>query len=211
MASPSSPSFRTFRAAAWLVALTGLASAGVSAQPGPTNVPASPPVAPSGPVAEEAPPIVVPTPAPIVVPPISPSEVEAVPVEKTEPAVKAVETPVRRPRYDVAVLQAIDKVTAETLRFEAAVGKPVRYKGLIFTVRACERSTPEEGVPDSVAYLTIDSQPRATPGRPAPAARQAFKGWMYASSPGVNPLEHAVYDAWLISCRTAAPSAPTRR
>jgi len=37
--------------------------------------------------------------------------------------------------------------------------------------------------------------------------KQAFKGWMYASSPGLNPLEHPVYDAWLIACRTAAPPA----
>jgi hypothetical protein len=52
---------------------------------------------------------------------------------------KTVETPVRRSRYDVAVLQALDKVTADSVRFEAAVGRPVRYKSLVFTVKACER------------------------------------------------------------------------
>ncbi|HQT54535.1 MAG TPA: DUF2155 domain-containing protein, partial [Phenylobacterium sp.] len=25
------------------------------------------------------------------------------------------------------------------------------------------------------------------------------------SSPGLNPLQHPVYDAWLITCRAAAP------
>ena len=34
-----------------------------------------------------------------------------------------------------------------------------------------------------------------------------------ARSPGLNPLQHPVYDAWLISCRTSAPAtapAPKR-
>jgi hypothetical protein len=113
--------------------------------------------------------------------------------------------PPRRARFDVAVIEALDKVTAESLRFEAEVGKPVRYKSLVFTVRACERSMTDEPVEDSIAYMTVDSQPRPSPGKPAPPARQAFKGWMYASSPGLHPLEHPVYDAWLISCRAKAP------
>ena len=115
-------------------------------------------------------------------------------------------TPAHRSRYDVAVLEALDKVTAENLKFEAPVGRPIRYKSLIFTVKACERSTSDEPIDDSIAYLTIDSQPRPEPGKPAMAPRQAFKGWMYASSPGLNPLQHPVYDAWLITCRATAPA-----
>ncbi|WP_411289177.1 DUF2155 domain-containing protein, partial [Phenylobacterium sp.] len=192
---------------AWLAGLIAIAGAGlVSAQPAPpvsppTPTPLPPPedapaVAPPVGAAppEEAPPINVPPPAPILVPPISEKEVVAAPEPKDKPP----ETPavvIRRARYDVAVLQAIDKVTAETLRFEAPVGRPVRYKGLIFTVKACERAAPDEAVKDSIVYMTIDSQPRAQPGKPSPPPRQAFKGWMYAASPGLNPLEHAVYDA----------------
>ena len=58
---------------------------------------------------------------------------------------------------------------------------------------------------DAVAYLTIDSQPKPVQGRPTPPARQVFRGWMYAASPGLNPVEHPVYDAWLITCRAASP------
>ena len=110
------------------------------------------------------------------------------------------------------MLQALDKVTAESVRFEAAVGRPVRFRSLVFTVKACERAAPDEAIDDSIAYLTVDSQPRPQPGKPALAPRQAFKGWMYASSPGLHPLEHPVYDAWLITCRAAAPpiAAPAR-
>ena len=116
--------------------------------------------------------------------------------------------PVKRPRYSVAIIQALDKVTTETMRFEAPVGQPIRYKTLVFTVRACETTTPDEDAPDQVAYLTVDTQPKALPGRVAPPGRQIYKGWMYANSPGLNPLQHPVYDAWLIACKTSVPAVP---
>lgn len=31
-----------------------------------------------------------------------------------------------------------------------------------------------------------------------------FGGWMFASSPALNPLEHPVYDVWVIDCKTEA-------
>ncbi len=204
--SSRSPQKAAQRSAIWLAAMAGLAAAGSAvAQPAPP-----PPVEPlPKAAAEEAPPINVPTPAPIAVPPISEKEVAAAPPPAAAEAKPS--APVRRARYDVAVLEAIDKVTAESLRFEAAVGRPIRYKSLIFTVKACERSAPDEPIDDSIAYVTVDSQPRPAPGKPPLSPRQTFKGWMFASSPGLHPLEHPVYDAWLITCRAAAPPiAPAR-
>ena len=206
------PSRLTFKIALQFAVTAALASA-AAAQPAPiapAPVEAAPKAGPTPKGAsEEAPPVDVPTPPPIAVPPISEKEVAAAPPAPTD--AKPTGVPVRRARYDVAVIEALDKVTAESLRFEAAVGRPVRYKSLVFTVKACERSAPEEAIDDSIAYLTVDSQPRAAPGRPALAPRQTFKGWMYASSPGLHPLEHPVYDAWLITCRAAAPPiAPPR-
>ena len=202
---PFRPPSKSPRRTAWLAALGGLAAAGLAAaQPAPPIQVVTPETAKPGPV-EEAPPLTVPTPAPVAVPPISEKEVAPAP-PPTEARPSGV--PVRRARYDVAVIEALDKVTAESLRFEAAVGHPVRYKSLVFTVKACERSAPDEAVDDSIAYLTVDSQPRAVAGKPALPPRQTFKGWMYASSPGLHPLEHPVYDAWLITCRAAAPVSP---
>lgn len=214
----SSAFVRTVKRSVWLsgaaaVAIAGLVSAQPVTPPAPAPVPqpAAPPVGPgplTSPEPEEAPPHEVPTPAPVVVPPISEKEIEPAPPPPAAP--EKPPAPIRRARYDVAVLEALDKITAETLVFEAPVGKPVRFKGLIFTVRACERSTAEEPVQDSIAYLTIDSQPRAEAGKPTPPARQVYKGWMYAASPGLNPLQHPVYDAWVISCRAAGPAVASR-
>ena len=80
--------------------------------------------------------------------------------------------PLKRARANAAILQAIDKVTAETIRFEAPVGQPIRYKSLVFTVRACETAAPDELAPESVAYIVVDSEPRPRPGRARRPSRQ---------------------------------------
>ena len=115
--------------------------------------------------------------------------------------------PMKRPRYAVAVLQALDKVSAETLRFEAPINQPIRYKSLIFIVHACETTAPDEATTDAVANVEIISQPKGPDGKPPPPGKPVFKGWMYANSPGLNLLQHPVYDAWLIACKTATPPA----
>ena len=131
---------------------------------------------------------------------------KAAPVEEAKEPEKPAE-PLKRARASAAILQAIDKVTAETIRFEAPVGQPIRYKSLVFTVRACETAAPDELAPEAVAYVVVDSEPRPQPGRARRPSRQIFRGWMYASSPSLNPLEHPVYDAWVIACSTSAPRA----
>lgn len=114
----------------------------------------------------------------------------------------AVDPGVRR-RYPVAIIQAIDKTTTETMRFEVEVGgRPVRFsRSLVFKVRACEVTSPGELTEDSVAYLEIGVQPRSQVA--SNVARQVFKGWMFASSPSVNAMQNPSYDAWVIGCRPA--------
>jgi hypothetical protein len=191
--------------AACMLVLAGAASAQPAQTPPPKPLP--PPAQPAGPAAEEAPPIDVAPPPPVVTPP-APIDIQPIPDDKpapkakTQPVAKTVE-PLKRVRAGSAIVQALDKVTAETLRFEVPVGQSVRYKSLVFAVRACESAAPDETIPESAAYLTITSQPKPQPGRPSPPTREVFKGWMFASSPGLNPLRHPVYDAWLIACKAA--------
>ena len=108
-------------------------------------------------------------------------------------------------RSPTAILRVLDKVTAETLRFEAPVGKRVRYKTLMFMVKACETRGLNDPQPRPSAYVVIDSQPPALPGLSAPAAKEIYRGWMFAVSPGLHPFEHPVYDAWLESCTSDSP------
>lgn len=137
------------------------------------------------------------------------ADADAEPADSSAPArpapAKPVE-PMRRPRYAVAVIQALDKVTAETVRFEAPVNRPVRYKTLIFTVHACETTAPDEDQSDAAAHIDILSQAK-TPTQETAPAREVFRGWMFASAPGLHLFQHPVYDVWLIACKTASPSA----
>tara|TARA_R110002051_G_scaffold6651_10_gene31859 strand:+ start:181 stop:852 length:672 start_codon:yes stop_codon:yes gene_type:complete len=156
--------------------------------------------APAAPVAVSPPPAAV-TPrveekAASVVEPEPVVEVSGVTSRTDEPLV-----PARRQRRPVAVIQAIDKVTAETMRFEVEVGgQPVRFNNtLIFKVRACELSAPDELTDDAIAYVEVSLQPRAT--LPGTEPRQLFRGWMFASSPAVNGLQHPVFDAWVVACK----------
>jgi len=150
-----------------------------------------------------------PTPPPTVLLPPASSETAA----ESDEAPARPAAPLKRPRRTAAILQALDKTTAETLRFEAPIGQPIRYKDLVFTVHACEDSAPELGQRGAAAHMEIQSSPRPVPGRDTPPTRQIFKGWMFANAPGLHPFEHPVYDAWLIGCKTMpvpATEAPAR-
>ena len=100
-----------------------------------------------------------------------------------------------------AILQGLDKVTARTSTVEAPVEQPVRFGSLNIAVRGCFKRPPEEP-PESAAFLIIeDVQPRAAPV-------PVFSGWMFASSPALSALEHAVYDIWVLDCQLNPPAAP---
>lgn len=149
--------------------------------------------------------------SPIAVTPVAPpivlaegEEKEGEETEAEEAPTKRAETPAapsRRQRRRVAIVEAIDKITAESMRFEVEVGgRPVRFeKTLIITARACEVSAPDEQVSDAIAYLEVSLQPRGVIQVSEP--RQIFRGWMFASSPAVNGLQHPIYDAWIVGCK----------
>ncbi len=111
----------------------------------------------------------------------------------------AADAPTPRQRRRVAIIEAIDKITAESMRFEVEVGgRPVRFnQSLIFTARACEVSAANELVEDAIAYVDVTLQPKAAGAAP----RQIFRGWMFSSTPAISGLQHPIYDAWVVGCK----------
>lgn len=103
-----------------------------------------------------------------------------------------------------AVLRGLDKVTGHAQDFTAPIGEPVMFGTLEVVARACERR-PEDQTPEVSVYLQIyDTAPSLRRGERQETGerREIFSGWMFASSPGLNGLEHAVYDVWAMDCRT---------
>ena len=99
-------------------------------------------------------------------------------------------------RGGVVELQALDKITARIATIEARVGEPLRYGALQITPHACTYRPPTLP-PENAAFLEIRTVDHT--GEVAGAA--VFSGWMFASSPGVNALEHPVYDVTVLACR----------
>jgi len=107
----------------------------------------------------------------------------------------------------VAVLQGLDKTTARISKFDAPVGKAVRFGTLVITVRACIKHPPEEE-PESAAFLQIDEVRQGE--RNSVVSQQVFSGWMFASSPALSALENPIYDVGVLDCKTAAPASGSR-
>ena len=101
----------------------------------------------------------------------------------------------------IAIMQGLDKITARVSRFEAPVGKAVKFGTLSVLVRDCQKSAPEDR-PENAAFIEIGET------KPGEGKVQLFSGWMFSSSPALSALDHAVYDVNLLECKAASAAAP---
>ena len=168
------------------------------------------------PTPQPQPPVIQPVPSepdtapPIESVPLPPVETPTLPEEPVTPPPPEVIVPAppssAAPVAVGVVLGGLDKVAARTAKFEVNLKQQVFYNTLIITAQMCKTRPPEEP-PESAAFLEI--QERKSDG----STQKIFSGWMFASSPALNALEHPVYDVWVISCKTvpaqtAAPAPP---
>lgn len=116
------------------------------------------------------------------------------------PQAAAPQQPAPAPATDHAVLElrALDKITGKATTILAPLNVPVKFATLTIVARSCY-STPPSETPETSAFLQIDDH------RPDKPERRVFSGWMYASSPGLNSMQHPLYDVWAIKCITNAP------
>jgi hypothetical protein len=98
------------------------------------------------------------------------------------------------------LLRGLEKITGRPTNIIAPIGKPVQFATLTITARFCY-STPPSETPETAAFVQIEDH------RPDQPVQRVFSGWMYGSSPGLNGVEHPLYDVWVISCNNAAAQA----
>jgi len=91
-----------------------------------------------------------------------------------------------------AMLRALDKISGEVVDFDLLPGQTKQLGRIQVSLNECRFPT---GNPagDAFAYLLI---------RNAGDADTAFEGWMIASSPALNGLDHSRYDVWVLRCIT---------
>ena len=99
---------------------------------------------------------------------------------------------------EVGVFQGLDKITARIKTFEIKVGVSRTFGILDINLQKCVYSKPLDE-PESIAYikvLDLSDKYSVTENK-----LSIFEGWIFASSPALNAMEHPVYDVSLISCK----------
>ena len=113
-------------------------------------------------------------------------------------AVPVAAQPVANP---VATFAGLDKITGRITRFDVYIDETVLFGALEITPRACYNRPPTEAQRVS-AFLEVDQ--RSLTG----VSKRIFTGWMFADSPALNAVDHAIYDVWLIACKTSTDVPP---
>jgi hypothetical protein len=92
-----------------------------------------------------------------------------------------------------AVFAALDKVTAAVQKITAKLNDTEAFRTLRITPRVCYTRAPTEP-PRTSTFVEIDEI--MFDGK----EKRIFTGWMFAESPGLNPMLHPVFDVWLTGC-----------
>jgi hypothetical protein len=100
----------------------------------------------------------------------------------------------------IAEFAGLDKITGRIITFDVYMDETVQFGALQVTPRACY-SRPATEQPQTDAFVEVDE---ITLNR---KVRRIFSGWMFADSPGLHAVDHAVYDVWLANCKTSSTVA----
>lgn len=113
-------------------------------------------------------------------------------------AVPAQAEPVANP---VVSLAGLDKVTGRIITFDVYIDETVQFGALQITPRACYSRPPNETQRTSV-FVEVDQVSLKQ------TVTRIFTGWMFAESPALNAVDHAVYDIWLVDCKQTSDVPP---
>ncbi len=101
----------------------------------------------------------------------------------------------------VAVFAGLDKITGRIISFDVYINETVQFGALQVTPRVCYTRPPSEQ-PQTDAFVQVDEITLAR------KVKRIFSGSMFASSPGLHAIDHAVYDVWLTDCKTSSTVPP---
>ena len=104
-----------------------------------------------------------------------------------------------RLKNPVALFAGLDKITGIITAFDVAVDETRQFGSLVVRPRVCYSRPPEEE-PKTTSFVEVEEIGLNR------KKRRIFSGWMFAESPGLNAVEHPVYDVWLTAC--IDPAAP---
>lgn len=104
----------------------------------------------------------------------------------------------------VATLGLLNKRNNISRDIEIKPGEARRIDDVIIRLASCERTAPWEEPAETGAFVQVLVNERPDADSEAQWLR-VFSGWLFKNSPGLNVVEHPVYDVWVKDCAMAFP------
>ena len=95
-------------------------------------------------------------------------------------------------------LIGLDKITAKTIPIKIKLGETAKFGILEIKALKCGISNTRENKNNSVAYLQVRDVSENQNEKVF-----IFNGWTFSSNPSLAPIDHAIYDIWLVGCESA--------
>ena len=91
-------------------------------------------------------------------------------------------------------LKILDKISSKNYLIKLKNGELIIYKDLSIKSLKCKNSEFDDN-PEITAYIQVKDLTNKENDEV-----YVFNGWMFSSSPSIEPFDHPVYDIWLINC-----------
>ena len=91
-------------------------------------------------------------------------------------------------------IKVLDKISSKNTLLKLENGKLKKFKDLEIKSIKCKNSEFDDN-PEITAYIQVKDLTNKNNDEVF-----VFNGWMFSSSPSIEPFDHPVYDVWLTNC-----------
>ncbi len=95
---------------------------------------------------------------------------------------------------DFIEIKVLDKISSKNTLVKIKNGEEIKHKDLSIKSMKCKNSEFDDN-PEITAYIQVKDLTNKNKDDVF-----VFNGWMFSSSPSIAPIDHPVYDIWLIKC-----------
>ena len=99
--------------------------------------------------------------------------------------------------FNYVNLIGLDKITAKTSPIKIKLGETTKFGLLEIKALKCGISKNSKSDKNSVAYLQVRDISENQNEKVF-----IFNGWTFSSNPSLTPIDHAIYDIWLVGCES---------
>ena len=91
-------------------------------------------------------------------------------------------------------IKILNKISSKNISLNLINGENFKYSDLQIKSIKCKHSEFDDD-PEITAYVQVRDLSNKKKDEV-----YVFNGWMFSSSPSINPFDHPVYDIWLTGC-----------